>query len=71
MIEAILRKSIEKIARKYALQNAYFHDGKANLDGVVAQVYGHGDELVRNMVNEVVNEVNKLSIEEQKRELEG
>ncbi len=71
MIESILKRAIEKVAYKYALQNAYFHNGKANVNAVVSHVYGHADEIIREMVNEIVNEVNKLSLEEQKKELEG
>ncbi len=67
---------ILKEIRKYALQNAVLHDGKANPKAVLGKILGKNKEL-RNKAKElleqcnlIVEEVNKLSVEEQKRELE-
>jgi len=61
---------IEEIAKKYALINAIKFDGKASLKAVIgkvmAEVKGDAKEIVK-IVREVVEEINKLSIEEQKK----
>lgn len=65
----------EKIM-KYALQNAVFYEGKANPKAVLGKVLGSEPELraraaqVRIEAEQVVSEVNRLSLEEQKKRLE-
>ena len=64
---------IEKIARKYALLNAARYGGKANLKAVIgkvmAEVKGEAKEIIP-IVKEIVEEINSLSPEEQKAEME-
>ncbi len=67
-----LRKEI----MRYALENAVTHDGKAAMGPVMSKVMGAHPELrnkareVAALVKEVVDEVNSMSLEEQKRLLE-
>ncbi len=62
--------------RAYALQNAVFHNGRAEVKAVMAKIFAEHKELrsvVRDValtVKEIVDEVNKMSIEEQKSLLE-
>lgn len=72
-LEESLLKEIKEIAYKHALLNAYKHGGKASLGPVVSKVVAEKPS-VRNIIKElipviksVVEEVNKLSIEEQER----
>lgn len=66
----------KSIVRKLALKNALEHDGKARADTVVAKVIGLKPELrkeAKTIVNEIkliVDDVNRLSVSEQKAELE-
>ena len=68
--------AIEGIIRKYALQNAYFHKGSAHLGNVIPKVIGEKPALRKKMktlipeIQKVVDEVNKLSADEQKTQLE-
>ncbi len=68
--------SIEEIIRKYALQNAIFHDGKADAGAVLSKVIAEKLELKTEIkeifpqVKEIVTEINSLSFESQKKELE-
>jgi len=63
----------KKIILKYALKNAYLHEGKADLKAVMNKVIGQTKE--KNMkklgseVNEVIKEVQKMSLGKQKQEL--
>ncbi|MBI1972828.1 glutamate--tRNA ligase [Candidatus Woesearchaeota archaeon] len=65
---------IEKTAYKYALQNAVRYNGKANSGAVIGKLFlEHKDikkEDVIKTVNEIVKKVNKLSLEQQTKELE-
>ncbi len=68
-------KSMEQEIRKYALHNALKYNGKANSGAVVGQIFStHPDlkkkagEIIK-LVNEIVLKVNKLNVEEQKKEL--
>lgn len=64
---------VEKIARKHALANAVKYGGKANLKAVIgkvmAEVKGNAKEVIP-IIKRVVEEVNSLSIEEQKKEMD-
>ncbi|RLF89544.1 glutamate--tRNA ligase [Thermococci archaeon] len=66
---------VERIAWKYALINAVEHDGKANSKAVIGKILGENPELrpkareIVPIVNKVVEEVNNLSLEEQKAKL--
>lgn len=72
-LEESLLKEVKEIAFKHALLNAYKHDGKAALGPVIAKVVAEKPEVkkvVRQIIpviKEVVEEVNRLSIEEQER----
>lgn len=64
-------EDIESIARKYALQNAVLHDGKANAKAVIGKIIAEKKSLkekareVYNVAKRVTEEVNRLSPEEQ------
>ena len=64
---------IEHIARKYALLNAVEFDGKANVKAVMGKVMaefkGNAKDIF-SIVKKIVDEVNTLSLDEQKKELE-
>lgn len=67
---------IEEKVLKHALLNAFLHKGKADVNAVIKKILGEEKELKKN-INEIieivkkkVNEVNKLSLEEQKKLLE-
>lgn len=68
-------EEIRELVLKYALINAYTHRGKANPKAVIGKVLGENPELRKRakeiipLVNEVVNEVNSLSLEEQEAKL--
>jgi len=72
-LESHIVNEIRSIAFKYALQNAIQYGGKAELKAVISKVIAEKPELksvireVVSMVRNVVNEVNRLSIVEQKR----
>lgn len=65
------------MVRKYALQNAILHDGKADSKSVVGKVIAVEPELksqikeVMKVIKSVVSEVNKLSLEEQRKKLKS
>ena len=66
-------KDLEKKARAYALKNAISYNGKANVGSVISGLFNDGlkkDEVKKysQKINEVVKEVNSLSLEEQKKE---
>jgi len=68
--------SVEEAARKYALQNAVLHGGKANQGAVIGKLMAEMPELRSNPkevmpgVKAVVESVNSLSPEQQRIELE-
>jgi glutamyl-tRNA synthetase len=72
----ILNGDLLTIIKKHALKNAIEHEGKALVNPVVASVIGEKPELKRRIkeilkkVEEIVNDVNKLSLEEQRKQLE-
>jgi len=73
--EGWVGEELIKEIRGYALRNAYLHGGKAVHGPVMSKVLGRHPELrgrareLIKVVQEVVKEVNKLSLEEQGREL--
>ncbi|MCD6512611.1 MAG: glutamate--tRNA ligase [Thermoplasmata archaeon] len=66
--------NVEEIAKKHALLNAAKFDGKASLKAVMgkvmAEVKGGDSREIIKIVKDVVEEVNKMSMEEQKREMD-
>jgi glutamyl-tRNA synthetase len=72
----MITDEVKILVRKLALKNALEHDGKAKPDTVVAKVMGQKPELrkdARSLIDEiklVVNSVNKLSVSDQRAELE-
>ena len=69
------QKELEKKARAYALKNALAHDGHGVPGAVIAALFNEGlkkSEVGKyaKKVSEIVGEVNKLSLEEQKKEFE-
>ncbi|MEM5836189.1 MAG: glutamate--tRNA ligase [Candidatus Aenigmatarchaeota archaeon] len=66
---------MEDVIFKHALINAVEHDGKANVQAVIKRVIAENPELKAKIkelienVKKIVNEVNSLSLEEQKRKL--
>lgn len=67
---------LEDLVRKYALQNAILHNGKADEGSVIGKVISVQPELkseikeVMKIVKSIVAEVNTLTLEEQKKMLE-
>jgi len=69
-----MKISKDKI-RAYALKNAIHYKGKANQGAVISGLFAEGlkkDEVKKysGKIKEVINEVNKLSLEEQKKDFE-
>jgi glutamyl-tRNA synthetase len=68
---------LEELVRKFALQNAILHDGKADSNAVIGKVLAAKPELkseikeVMEVIKSVVLEVNELSLEEQRKQLES
>ena len=69
-------KELTELIRKAALLNAIQHDGKAQAGPIVGKIIGGKQELktrvkeLSGLISEVVEEVNSLSFEEQKRIVE-
>lgn len=68
-------KNFEKLAKAYTLKNAISHNGKAVSGAVISSLFHEGlkkEEMKEygKKINEIVNEVNKLSLEEQEKEFE-
>jgi glutamyl-tRNA synthetase len=63
---------LRELIRKAALLNAVSHDGKAQPGAMVGKVLGEKQELrtrvkeLSGVINTIVNEVNSLSLAEQK-----
>ncbi len=68
--------SLDSLVRKYALQNAVFFDGKANAKAVVGKVLAQDVSLrskakeVSDLAKKIVKQINEMSLEEQRSELE-
>jgi glutamyl-tRNA synthetase len=68
-------KDFDKKAKAYALKNAIHYNGRANPGAVISGLFAEGlkKEEVKKYakeINEIVNSVNKLSLEEQEKEYE-
>jgi glutamyl-tRNA synthetase len=69
-------KDLRELIRKAALLNALQHGGKAQAGAIVGRIIGEKQELktkakeLSGLIGKVVNEVNRLSVEEQKRIVE-
>ncbi len=66
-------KNLEKKARAYALKNALHYSGEARIGSVISSLFNEGLERKEvkkysKKINEIVTEVNKLSLEEQQKE---
>ena len=63
---------LKELIRKAALLNAVSHDGKAQAGAMVGKILGERQDLrtkvkeLSSLINTIVNEVNSLSIAEQK-----
>ncbi len=70
-LDKSLLEKVRETAYKYALLNAVKHEGKPSLKAVVAKVVGEIPEIrkhireIIDVIREVVNEVSKLTLEEQ------
>ncbi len=73
---AIENSELRELVRKAALLNAVQHDGKAQAGAIVGRIIGERQELktkvkeLSALISEVVAEVNRLSVAEQKRIVE-
>src|SRR3989338_2751262 len=70
------KKNLSNLARAYALKNAISHDGKAVVGSVISSLFHEGlkkEEVKKYIreISEIVGEINKLSLEEQKKEFEN
>ena len=66
---------LEELARKYALKNAVEHDGECNTNAVMGQIFSEGEfedkGEVGRAAGKVCSQVNQMSLEEQKEEMEA
>ncbi len=66
---------LEEIARKYALKNAVEYGGEANSGAVIGQVMAEAEDVdhaeAGKVAGRICGEVNSMSLEEQKEELEN
>ncbi len=68
---------VEKRIKAYALKNAIEHNGKAELKNVISKVVGENLKLKKNIkklisqIQKTINEINKLSTEEQRKQLKS
>src|SRR5579875_3230791 len=68
-------KEIITLARKFALLNAIYHDGRASLGSVIGRVFAeqpklkHFPQRVNSLVREQVEKVNSLPLLDQRRAL--
>jgi len=69
-------KALRELVLKAALLNALQHSGKAQTSAIIGRIIGEKQELktkakeLSGLISKVVNEVNSLSVEEQKRRVE-
>lgn len=66
-------KNLQKVAKAYALKNALAYDGKAKIGSVISSLFNEGlkkSEVGKysKKINEIVSEVNELSLDKQKKE---
>ncbi|MEJ5328210.1 MAG: glutamate--tRNA ligase [Candidatus Bathyarchaeia archaeon] len=68
--------ALRELILKVALLNALQHDGKAQMGAIIGKVIGERKDLktqakeLSSLISKVVNEVNSLSLDEQKRKVE-
>ena len=66
---------LEELARKYALKNAVEHDGECNTNAVMGQIFSEGEfedkGKVGRAAGKVCSQVNEMSLEQQKDEIEA
>ena len=68
---------IQRVIRKYALQNAVLYEGKATVGSVLGKVMAENPELrsrakdVNALAKTVVDDINKMTFEDQKKALES
>jgi len=68
-----VEKNTEELIWKLAIQNALTHEGKAQTEPIVSRVLGERQDLrskadeLRKLVKKIVNQVNALSLSEQKK----
>ncbi len=72
----IKMKNLDKKARGYALKNAIAYNGKAQQGAVISSLFTEGLEKqdmkkYGKKISEIIQEVNKLSLDEQKKEFES
>jgi len=65
----------DELIKAYALENAILHDGKAKAEVVLAKLFRHGlhkDDIPNYLpkIKEIVENINRLDIEQQKKEFE-
>ena len=68
-------KSLSKLARAYALKNALAYDGKSQMSSVISSLFNEGLKKSEagkytKKISEIVEEVNSLTIQQQKKEFE-
>lgn len=74
--QTLTSNEIKEVIRKIALLNAFHHEGKARAQSVLGKLLAERPHLktkikqVTSTIHEVVQEVNKLSLQEQKKLLE-
>jgi glutamyl-tRNA synthetase len=72
-----LEDDVKKAIRGIALQNASEHEGKTRNDAVISKILGSRPDLrskakeIMPLISEIVSDINKLSLVEQKSELES
>jgi len=70
-------EDLSTLIKKYALQNAIFHDGKAVAKAVLGKIIAQDPQLsskvkeIKGLVSGIVKKVNLLGLEEQKKAIEG
>jgi len=66
---------LEDLARKYALKNAVEHEGECNTNAVIGQIFAESEFQDKGKVGraagKICGEINQMSLEEQKEEIEA
>ncbi len=72
-----MEDDVRKAIRGIALQNASEHEGKTRNDAVISKILGSRPDLrtkaneIMPLISEIVSDINKISLDEQKSELES
>ena len=72
-----MEDDVKKAIRGIALQNAFEHEGKTRNDSVISKILGSRPDLrtkakeIMPLITEIVSDINKISLAEQKAELES